>query len=108
MLINMLCILCYLIRDTSVPKKFCQVFPVIFYGIIGATIINIAVVTIKNAVRMWSPEKAKKVKKQKPLSPLLRAFVIYIFSIYDLVLDIYKCKINKRNRDSSQQVYPNI
>ena len=55
-----------------VPKRFCQVFPVIFYGIIGATIINIAVVTIKNAVRMWSPDKAEKVK-----SP--GAFVIFNF-----------------------------
>ena len=72
MLINMLCILCYLIRDTSVPTKFCQVFPVIFYGIIGATVINIAVVTIKNAVRIWSTDKAEKVKSPH------RAFVIFL------------------------------
>ena len=52
----------YVIRTSCVPKKFCEVFPVIFYGIVGATIINIAVVTIKNAVRMWNPEKAEKVK----------------------------------------------
>ena len=60
----------YVIRENSVPEKFCEVFPVIFYGIVGASIVNIAVVTIKNAVRVWSWEKAEKVK-----SP--RAFVIF-------------------------------
>ena len=63
----------YFIRENKIPMKFCQVFPVIFYGIVGATIINIAVVTIKNAVRMWSPEKAEKVKKPQ----VLRIFFIY-------------------------------
>ena len=51
----------HVFRNSNVPKKFCQFFPVVFYGIIGANIINIAVVTMKNAVRVWSPAKAEKV-----------------------------------------------
>ena len=69
----------YFIRENSIPMKFCQVFPVIFYGIIGATIINIAVVTIKNAVRMWSPEKAEKVKKPHPQN------IFYLFQFMILL-----------------------
>ena len=55
----------YVLRKTSVPEKFCEVFPVIFYGIVGASIVNIAVVTMKNAVRIWSTEKAEKVKSPR-------------------------------------------
>jgi len=51
----------FAMRNNSVPIKFCKFFPVVFYGIIGATIINIAVVAIKNAIRMWSPDLAEKI-----------------------------------------------